>query len=447
VTAAAALPRQVVFTYGLPGLIASLPVLPVTVLLPAWYAQDLGLGFVLTGAVLGLARLLDFASDLVVGILCDRLRWRGQRYRHLVIGGAALAGSGLLMLALPPVPAGGWWLGFGSIVLFTGWTIMMVPYTAWGAELSDDLHDRSRLTAARELAGLIGMLAALALTALLADTAVSPMTAIALFACGAGVPVLLLFSRFVPEPAVAGGSPTIRLQDVRSLWRFRAFRTTLQCWLINGVANGLPAVLFPVVVADYFGFGEAGQLTLLLGYFAAAVLAMPLWLGLARRYGKVNAWAAAIVINVICFSQTLWLDSNTAVWFVAVCLASGATLGADLALPPSIQADVLSDDRMRSGRRRTATAFGCWSMATKLALALAVAVGFIGLGAAPTDTSDATLPGSDKGVLLGLYVVLPVILKLGAMVLLLRLREHLSDGRNPLSDRRERPPEERYPLV
>jgi GPH family glycoside/pentoside/hexuronide:cation symporter len=417
------LPPRVVFGYGLPGLIAALPVIPVAVLLPSWYANDLGLGFLVTGLVLGAARLVDLASDLLVGTIADRIDWRGHRYKPLVLVGALIAGAGLFALALPPTPVTPLWLGLGSIVLFTGWTLLMVPYTAWGAELSHDHHERSRLTASREAAGLCGMLLALTLP-LLATTLpsvadVAPLLALSVAAIAFGVPAMIGFSLLVPEPAVRTNHARVRVSDISDLWRLREFRQTLACWFVNGIANGLPAVLFPIVVQDYFELDDSDLYGLLVCYFGAAVVAMPLWLMLARRYGKARAWRAAIAFNVLVFVQVLWLDQSTAVWFIGICIASGMTLGADLALPPSLQADILGRDRERSGRRRTATAFALWSMATKLALAVAVVAAFAGLGFSGSGAAEGAQ--ADPAVLLSLYVVLPVALKCGVIWLLGRI--------------------------
>ncbi len=417
------LPFRVVFGYGLPGLIAALPVIPVAVLLPSWYASDLGLGFLLTGLVLGAARIIDLASDLLVGTIADRIDWYGYRYKPLVLAGALIAGAGLVALALPPAPVTTMWLGLGSIVLFTGWTLMMVPYTAWGAELSHDHHERSRLTASREAAGLCGMLIAITLPLLAATLPgaadVAPLLALSVAAIAFGVPAMIGFALLVPEPAVRANHERFSVSDIGDLWRLREFRRTLTCWFVNGIANGLPAVLFPIVVQDYFALDDSDLYGLLVCYFGAAVVAMPLWLTLARRYGKVRAWKVAIAFNVLVFAQVLWLDQSTAVWFIGICIASGMTLGADLALPPSLQADILERDRQHSGRRRTATAFALWSMATKLALAVAIVAAFAGLGLSGRGAAAGSPP--DPAVLLCLYVVLPVALKCAVIVLLGRI--------------------------
>ena len=49
--------------YGALGLPLAMAMLPIYVLVPNFYAADLGLGLALTGSVLFLARLLDTVQD------------------------------------------------------------------------------------------------------------------------------------------------------------------------------------------------------------------------------------------------------------------------------------------------------------------------------------------------------------------------------------------------
>ncbi|MSO98621.1 MAG: hypothetical protein EXR11_10450 [Rhodospirillaceae bacterium] len=55
-----------------------------------------------------------------------------------------------------------------------------------------------------------------------------------------------------------------------------------------------------------------------------------------------------------------------------VCVVTGMGLGADLALPPALQADVVDFDILRNRQKRAGLFFAMWSMSTKFALALAV---------------------------------------------------------------------------
>ena len=58
--------------YGLPGLPLAALLLPLYIFLPAFYADDLGLGFTAVGAILLVARLSDVATDPLIGALSDR---------------------------------------------------------------------------------------------------------------------------------------------------------------------------------------------------------------------------------------------------------------------------------------------------------------------------------------------------------------------------------------
>lgn len=416
----ARLARRIVLAYGLPGLVAALPVIPVAVLMPTFYAEQVGLGFAAVGLALAAARLVDFFSDPLVGACADRVAWRGYRYKPWLVVGAALAGIALWRLAFPPEGAGPLYLWGWSVLLFTGWTGLMIPYTAWGAELADDVHDRSRLTTSREVAGVLGMVGAVGAPLLLGGAgdaaARTGLETMAWAALAVGVPAIALMLATVPEPAPGATRVHVRAVDLVRLFGFAPFRRTLACWFLNGIANGLPAVLFPVMVFGWFALDDRALQLLLVAYFGAAILAAPLWLWLAGRVGKVNAWSGAVVVNVVAFAQVLLLGPGDALAYAAVCVATGATLGADLALPASLQADVLEADRRVNEVRRSASAFALWSMATKLALALAVGIGFVALGAGGASAARDSAPPAT--LLLALYVVVPITIKLGVLALL-----------------------------
>ena len=63
----------------------------------------------------------------------------------------------LVLLLSPPQGAGAGWLFLCSALLFLGWTLVQIPYLAWGARLSPYYHERTRLTASRETAVIIGI--------------------------------------------------------------------------------------------------------------------------------------------------------------------------------------------------------------------------------------------------------------------------------------------------
>jgi Na+/melibiose symporter-like transporter len=317
-------------------------------------------------------------------------------------------------------------------LLYLGWTLVTIPYTAWGAELSVDYHERARITSLREGAGLLGILLAGALMAAgpqLGLSAGATRDAVGWAAILLGAPSLVWLLSRVPE--LRGGSPG-RTPPLRvfaaGLWRNGPFLRLLAAWFLNGIANGLPAVLFPLYVRQGLQLDEAFEGGLIFAYFASAVVAIPLWLKLSERLGKQGAWCAAMLLCCAAFAWVPWLSPGAWPAFLAVCVITGAALGADLTLPPALQADVVDYDTWKFGRPRAAVLFALWSMASKLALAAAVGIAFpaldwFGFSAQGSNSPEAVL------ALAVIYALVPVVIKLVTVILV---------WTHPLTPRRHR---------
>ena len=115
------------------------------------------------------------------------------------------------------------------------------------------------------------------------------------------------------------------------------------------------------------------------------------------------------------FALAPFLGAGDTGWYLALCLGTGLALGADLALPPSMQADVVDVETARTGAARTGLYFALWGMATKLSLALAVGIAFPAL--------DWAGGASAGGWMLALlYGGVPVVFKLAAVALVAQHR-------------------------
>ncbi|ABC21530.1 MFS transporter [Rhodospirillum rubrum] len=410
--------------YALPALALAIPTIPAFVLLPAFYAQDLGLGLAAVGTAMVVARLFDGLCDPLIGLMSDRhaLPWPGgkRRRKPYVLAGALLAGLGLVQLFSPPAEPGiGYLLGW-SMVLSLGWTLVSVPYTAWGAELSGDYHERARITGWREGLAMVGVLVAGAVPALALAAGLDRAGGLAWVAWAAillGVPGLALLLLRVPEaPPPSSAPPALSWRDLRALAANGPFLRLVVAWFLNGMATGLPAALFPLIVDHLLRGSEAARNGLILVYFLSGVVFIPLWLGLARRIGKHRAWCVAMIVAIAAFVWVPLLGPGDVLAFGVICALTGMALGADLALPPAIQADVIDLDRLRTGQRREGLFFALWAMAQKLALALAVGIGFWGLALAGFETSATTQSPQALTALVVIYALIPIGLKVCAIL-------------------------------
>ena len=130
---------------------------------------------------------------------------------------------------------------------------MLLPYTAWGAELSRDYHERSRITGVREGCVIAGILLAAGLPVLLgieAGDRGAILAALAWSMLWLLPPLLLALLLLVPEGDPGDRSPLEVRRGLALAWRNRPFRRLLGAYFLNGIANGLPATLFLIFVAD-----------------------------------------------------------------------------------------------------------------------------------------------------------------------------------------------------
>lgn len=360
--------RGTLLFYALPGLVTAIPAIPVFTLVPAFYADDLGLGLAITGLVLFLSRGIDVLTDPLVGWLADRYGPNGLR--RLVLIGALLGAPALVLLLSPSSSAGAGWLFTWTVLLYLGWTLVQIPYLTWGAGLSSVYHQRTRVTAAREGAVLIGIMLSGSLPALLGlfglDEA-QRLSAVGWAALALGLICFYGLLSRVPNPV----SQSPARADWRGIRQNRLFLRLLAAWFVNGLANGIPAVLFTFYCAYVLMVDDQTRNLLLALYFGCAVAGIPIWVYLSRRISKHRAWSLAMVLTCPAFAVAAFLGPGDVEIFAWICIATGLCLGADLALPPAIQADVADWDRLRFRRNRTAGLFSLWNMAAKLALAAA----------------------------------------------------------------------------
>ena len=399
--------------YALPGFILAVPTIPVYVYLPALYGDTFGLGLALTGVVLLFARLFDVVTDPLIGRISDTVNWRTGRRKPLILLGGCLAALALIKIVSPPEFVDWPYLLIWSGILYLGWTLVAIPYAAWGAELRKGYRERLRITSAREGAGILGIMVASALPAVLIMSGRTEQDALIILAWTAtivGVPVAVLLTVRVPEPKASPKRLPATLRTyLASLPKNAPFCRLIAAWAINGFANGLPAALFLLYLEYVLGAGEAMRPRFILVYFLAAVLAIPAWLALSHRLGKHRAWCTAMALAIAGFALVPMIPAGAFSAFFAVCILTGAALGADLALPPAIQADVVDYDAWKFGEARAGFLFALWSMATKFAQALAVGFGLSLVAALGFDPAQVTAPG--QVALTVIYAWLPIVFK------------------------------------
>jgi Na+/melibiose symporter-like transporter len=396
--------------YGFFGMPLAMAALPLYVHLPKFYGDHLGVPLAALGVLLLVLRLADGVLDPLLGAWSDRARSR----KRLIALAVPLLAIGMAALFAPPVEGGAAllaWLGGALAVVYLAFSLATINHNAWGAELSSDPVERTRITAVREGLALVGVVVASVAPALMGGDG-GEATGLPRFAFAYALFLLLCAVITLGLAPAAERSPDLRrfrFADMAAPLAEPAFRRLLAAFMANGIASAIPATLVLFYIADVLQ-AEARQGVFLALYFIAGAAGMPLWVKLSAQIGKVPAWGVAMVVAIGAFVWAAFLGAGDTTAFALVCVLSGLALGADLALPPSLLADVIGrDGRMHA----TGTYFGLWTLATKLNLALAagIALPLLGyLGYAP----GARDPGAVHALAL-VYAAVPCVLKLGAV--------------------------------
>jgi glycoside/pentoside/hexuronide:cation symporter, GPH family len=411
-----------VLAYGLPGLPLALLTLPFYVIVPGYYANA-GLSIALVGQILLAIRLFDAVSDPLAGYLNDRTATRFGRRRIWFAAGVPLTALAAWMVFLPPEPVTATHLMVWGLALSLGWTIALVPYYAWGAELSPSYAGRNRVTVVREAFAFVGTLAALILNYVLSAGlepvagAAATLESFALIIVVALPITALVALTLTPEPRDRSVRKVGFADGLAFMRNNLPFRRLVLAFLVNGLANGFPVTLFVMYVSDRLELGEKAGLFLVI-YFVSGLIGMPFWLQVAKLRSKHRSWCYAMLLACAAFIFAPMLPPGAEAGFLAICVLTGFAVGADLVLPASLQADVIDVDTAASGEQRSGIYLAIWGLATKLALALAVGIAFPLLAISGYDPGAGLRTEQGLLTLALLYAALPVLLKLFAIWLM-----------------------------
>lgn len=354
--------------YGALGLPLAMAMLPVYIISPKFYGDTLGVNIAALGVVLFLARLVDTVQDPLIGKLVDHLQTRRRGWTWLILISTFWLAIGFVLLFSPAVEGQTallLWLVGCLIVVYTAHSMINVCYLAWGARLTDDLADRSRVTAWREAFGLIGVVLASVVPAIWVAS-MGPAKGYVVFALSFVVTLVigvLITLRFSPRPHVVVRE---HQQSLMAALKIPAIRKVMLFYLFNAISAAIPATLILFYIDDVLQMpSDAGMFLGL--YFISGLLTLPAWVKLSDRIGKQKAWAVGSVLAVLALATAGFLEAGDAVAYALVCIVAGLALGADLALPPAMLADAIPPQH----RSSTGVYFGVWALITKFSLALA----------------------------------------------------------------------------
>lgn len=409
--------------YAAPQLTLAALYFPVFLYLPQFYAAERGVDLVIIGLIVVAVRLLDAVTDPLMGVVSDEWRTRFGRRKIWLVISAPLVCVSVWFAFVPPDDIGPLYVGFWLTALALSWTMALTPYFAWGAELATDYTGRARVTAWREAFFIIGTLVAAVVYALASEQSAGAGLEMVALIVVLATPVLTIVALVgAPEPRdrSAPDAPRTTVSAMLRALRSNApFRQLLASQFVASASNALPAALFIFFVTNVLGADTQTAGALLVLYFVAGVLGIPFWTWAAKRFSKHRAWCWAMIFNAGAFMPAVFLGEGDVAIFFVITLLTGLAFGADVALPPAIQADVVDVDTAESGCQRTGVYMAAWSVATKVAGAIAGGAGLWVLGVAGFDAGGDNGPDALFTLAL-LYAGVSSVLKLVSVSIIWR---------------------------
>ena len=441
--------------YGAVNLPTSVVGLPIALYVPAFYSQNLGLSLAAVGTLLALSRLTDVVTDPAIGIASDRWRTRFGRRKPWMVGGAPLMMLSLWMLFVPDSPTAiAVWSALGGTgvnnlylfvwisALYLSFTLVDLPYRAWGAELSPDYDERSRVTGWREAFGYGGTMMSLIIPLAIAFGLAQPGAENALYGVALAVLVLMPLLTFpaiafVPEPRMRGSrTPHVTWRrGLRVVWRNGPFRRLVICLTFFATGISMTAAMSFFFVQRVMEEPFDRYAIFVLAYYISSTVAIPAWFAISKRIGKHRT----VVIGIAWLS--LWsafiplLGPDDFALFFVIMLLKGSAIGALVFLPTSMAADIVDLDTLRTREQRTGLYFSLWGMVNKGAAALGVFIATAGAAYMGFDPTSEVNTGTAKMAVACLYSVIPAAIACIALPLLWnypltrdrqqRMREHI----------------------
>lgn len=400
--------------------------LPIALFVSKFYTDDLKINIEVVGAILLIARLADFIVDPIIGFASDHTRWKMGRRRSWVLLGAPVFALGVFMLFLPPADATATHLLIWIAVFYLGWTMITIPYGAWGAELSGDYNERSRITGVREIFTLVGLAIAATIPVIVGTGESAGSTGGYWHAMSVlGITIIILTPIGVAIMFMSTPEPPLEASGHVSVWKgAKAAITNIPFLRLFGatffvrVAARAAEVLFLYYMVDAVGLTKEQGNHFPVALIVCGILFAPLWIWLGGRITKHKALCIAMLISVTTLGVIPLFQSGG--YWPNIILFSfiGAAFSAPYTLGQSIAADVVDFDSLKTHEPRAGLMISFFGLGIKSGDAIGAGaalmlVGFFGFDAG----TDVKTPGA-IAALTAVFSLMPIAFYAPAIFLL-----------------------------
>ena len=388
------------------------------IMLPAFFAEVHGFEISLIGIIIFLSKLIDIITDPLVGWLNDKNFF--PRKAYLLIGGI-LSGLALTQLFLKQDIDQEIFLFVWLSILYLGWTMFQIPYLSIGYDLEKNYFLRTKLSATREFFILLGLFCSLGIPMFFSISNEKLLENIVFIATLFGLMGLILFCSLIPEKKRTNEKKIKFKKVIKNLKKNIYFSKIFLVLVVNNLANVFPMVLFAFFITYVLGGDDSNRQTTLFFYFLFAIMGVPFWTIISKKYGKKEVWSLSLFMSAMFFLLVFFLEDGNFLFFIIISCITGFCLGADLIIPPSIQADITDWHRSKFGEDISGVLFSIITFLNKFAFAVVSIFVFGIMGVLDFDT-DGEINTNVRLFIIISYALAPILLKLLAAYLLVNFK-------------------------
>jgi GPH family glycoside/pentoside/hexuronide:cation symporter len=427
------LPTSLKISWGIGSIGTTSMLYLINLFLVFFLVRHVGLDAAVAGTILAITRGYDAIIDPAIGTLSDRTESRWGRRRPWMFVGALACPLGCIAIFNSPDQLTGVMLyGYVLVALLlylTGYSLFTIPYTALGAEMTDDYAERASVMAYRTFfvycAGIVTAFGAPALVAALGKdrAAYSTMSLAAAAVVGVTMLWVVAFTRRArvtvrsKERLPAGAWWRTTLQNVPYLLILMT-KMTLQ---VGTAFAGAAALFFQTYVTQQ---GESALALFGLVNSAVGVAAVPLWSYALRYVERRPLFLALLAANCVGYLSWLLAGPQETQFELAM---RGVLLGfagsGSVLVAMAMLTDTIEYDRLRTGQRREGLFVGGFELVQTTSFVIGPLVtgfAFSAAGLVPGQVAASAQPESAltmiriaMGVIPAVSCVLGILLLLG----------------------------------
>lgn len=400
----------------------------------------------LVGVAVSLGVIWDAITDPLMGYFSDITKSKtfGRRHLYLIIGGLGMALSNFFLWNISSslsTSAKFTIVLIDILAVKTFMTIFITPYTALGAELSNDYNERTSIQGIKTIFFLLGLSfvsvvgmyiffqpsaeysigqlnpEAYKNMGLFSSIIVVIFALACFFSTKKYIPIL---NQHAQNNEVKGGMLSL-FNSFKDIFINKSFRYVAFSYMFNNIASALLTNIGLHVFTYTFSL-TSQQIAIIVGVqFLVSMLSQPLWTYTSKKMDKKPSMILGLIICIMAsliFIVTVLLKDyvqGNILYFLPFAILGGFGTGGLFTLPLSMIADVIDLDELNTGKRSEGSYYGCLTLFYKLSQSVALfLIGFL-LDLVKFDSSLTVQSNSTViilGLILGIGPIISFILSL-----------------------------------